>query len=567
MDPSIRSAYEMERGVPQKPFAAACYAPFTSLYLNTNGDVIACCKNTSYVLGNVAQSSLLDIWRGKRVNALRKALGDYKFGLGCEFCEWQIQSREFGQVYTRTFDDLPLSGQDPQWPSMLEFALSNTCNLACVMCYGELSSTIRSQREGLPPLPKTYDDRFFADLAAFLPHLHRAKFFGGEPFLASESYRVWDLMIEAGLSTPCHVTTNGTQWNSKVERVLAALPISLSISVDGATKATAESIRINMDFDVVTANVERFLAYTRRRGTYFSLTYCLMRQNWHEFGAYLQYAERLGVEVFVNTVIDPVSCSLYTLPPAELAAIVARLEAEDSRQHCSQLPRNGGVWRTALETLRKSANARQQEGVQEVKDAHRVRAEQQRPDHVTAAWRLVGEGKLDAAVVEARLVAAGSAHYYQALQVEAHALRRLRRFGEAEAALARAIATWRKAPYAFVERGWLRLDQDQLADAAADAAEAIRLLQMGEDSKAAAAVYHLASTVATRSGDLVMALAHADALVDSAPRPEFFLHRADVHERRRDFAAMRADAATALRLAPDHAEAEAVLARATAAGG
>ncbi|MCA8941310.1 MAG: SPASM domain-containing protein, partial [Planctomycetes bacterium] len=382
----------------RRPFPSACYAPFTSLYFNTNGDVVACCKNTSYVLGNVATESLDEIWHGKRIKALRKALADYRFGLGCEFCEWQIDARQFDQAYTKIFDELPLRGPDPEWPSMLEFTISNTCNLGCIMCYGELSSTIRAQRENLPPLPKVYDNRFFDSLRPFLAHLEVAKFFGGEPFLAQENYRVWDMMIEDGIEIPCHVTTNGTQWNAKVERVLESFPVHLSISVDGATKATAESIRLNMHFETVQSNVERFLDYTRRRGTGLSLTYCLMRQNWHEFGDYLKYAEDLGVTVFVNTVIHPPECSLYTLPVAELEGIVAELDARNLDEDYVGLERNGGSWDSALDTLRKAIESRQSERVQGVRDAQRAMRERQRPDHLGAAWRHFEGGDADAAL-------------------------------------------------------------------------------------------------------------------------------------------------------------------------
>lgn len=560
MDPAIRSDYEAARGIRQRDFASACYAPFTSLYFNTNGDVISCCKNTSYVLGNIATERLDDIWHGKRVAALRKALVQYKFGLGCEFCEWQIQARQFDQAYTRTFDHLPLRGETPQWPSMLEFTISNTCNLACIMCYGELSSTIRAQRENLPPLPKVYDDQFFADLRKYLPHLQVAKFFGGEPFLAQENYRVWDMMIEDGVVIPCHVTTNGTQWNSKVERVLDALPISLSISVDGATKATAESIRVNMNFETVTRNVERFLEYARRKRTSLSLTYCLMRQNWHEWGDYVRYAERLGVDVYVNTVIDPPHCSLYTLPPDELMAIVAKLEHQEAEQKLSALPINGARWLAAIDTLRKSAESRQAEAVQSVKDAHRKRKEQLRPDHISAAWTHIIAGDPAAALEEVRQVGDGEANAYEARVLEGRALRDLGRADEALQVLGRAVEMWRKAPNAFVERGWVYLSRHQLDLAKAECDQAQALLGARADARLAPAVYHLSSAVASAAGDHAAALRYADQLVKADPRADFYLHRAYIHQQMGNRAAVRADAESALAKQPDHSGARQLLA-------
>jgi MoaA/NifB/PqqE/SkfB family radical SAM enzyme len=233
----------------------------------------------------------------------------------------------------------------------MEFSISNTCNLECVMCNGEWSSSIRSRREKLPPLKKVYGDGFFADLRKYLPHLRHVKILGGEPFLAQESFRIWDMMIEMGLQTPCHVTTNGTHYNAKVERVLDKLPFSFSISMDGVTKKTVESIRVNAVFEELRANFQRFLAYTRERGTDLTLTYCFMPQNYHELGDYLLFADEHECNVCVNTVIHPASHSLYQLPTAELRPIVEALDRQ-SAELLPRLGRNRDVWIHEVDRLR-----------------------------------------------------------------------------------------------------------------------------------------------------------------------------------------------------------------------
>jgi radical SAM protein with 4Fe4S-binding SPASM domain len=571
IDADLKKAYETHRDIGKRAFPSSCYAPFTSLYFNTNGDVIACCKNTNYVLGNIAHESLDEIWKGKRLKALRKALAGYNFKLGCEFCEWQIQGGEFDQVYTKTFDDLPLRGEDPEWPSMLEFTLSNTCNLACVMCYGVLSSTIRSQRENLPPLAKVYDDKFFEDLRKYLPHLKIAKFFGGEPFLAQESYRVWDMMIEDGISIPCHVTTNGTQWNAKVERILEHFPVSLSISVDGATKETAESIRVNMDFETVTRNVERFLDYTRKRGTYMSLTYCLMRQNWHEFGEYLRYGEKLGVDVFINTVIDPADCSLYTLPSEELVDIVRRMDELDARHGFSKMRRNGDQWTSALDALRKNANARQRAGVDSVKDANRRLKELHRPDYVHAAWKLVHAGKPEEAIAEARKVPDTDLKGYEGRLAETQALRDLGRLEEAEDCLDRAIGMWRKNPFAIAERAWVRYDRGNHAGCREDALQAAELLAKGDNDLVAASVHHLLSLLdgpwEERKAHAEKALEFCNKLAVYDTTDATFLRRAYVLEILGRHDEMFADVDRVLAQNPEHGGAKAFYDRAKARQG
>lgn len=348
---SVLAAYNQTRDFSQKSLHAACYAPWVSLYFDTQGNVQACCQNTKFPLGNVAYQTIDEIWKGKKIASLRKALAKDNFAAGCQFCEWQISVGNYLGTFTRNFELLPVLQEEPEWPSMMEFSISNTCNLECIMCNGTFSSSIRARREGLPPLLKPYSDDFFNELRKYLPHLKFAKFLGGEPFLAQETLRIWDMMIEDGLKIPCHVTTNGTQWNSRVERVLEHIPCSFSISMDGFTKQTVESIRVNAPFELVRENFLKFLAYARARGTYIGLTYCLMVQNWHEFGDYLLFADEHDCEVVVNTVREPPHCSLYRLPVEDLAKIVDSLEKQ-GEELLPRLGRNRNVWDTHVSALR-----------------------------------------------------------------------------------------------------------------------------------------------------------------------------------------------------------------------
>lgn len=337
MDQSVLDAYDQTRDFSKKGFKSACYAPYTSLYFDTRGAVRVCCQNSIHILGNIAETRLDDIWNGAKLRALRNALSAYSFKLGCRFCEWQIEEGNYHNAFMRLWDEFPVEDKEPQWPQKMEFSVSNTCNLECIMCRGEWSSSIRTRREHLPPLPKAYGEEFFHDLRKYLPHLKQAKFLGGEPFLAQESLRIWEMMVDDGLSIPCHVTTNGTQYNARVERIINALPVSFAISFDGTTKETVEKVRVNANFEEVLANFKRFHAYAKSRGTTVSLTFCLMRQNYHEFGDYCLFADEWGCNVFVNTVIQPPEYGLYTLPVEELRPIVAVM----SKQAETILPRLG----------------------------------------------------------------------------------------------------------------------------------------------------------------------------------------------------------------------------------
>lgn len=330
---------------------SVCNAPSASLYLDQRGDVRACCQNAGFPLGNITRNSLREIWDGEKARRLRLAVDGGDLSLGCNFCRWQTEEGSDDAVFARTFDHLAHGGNDPQWPQQLELSLSNACNLQCVMCNGEWSSSIRTHREKLPPLPVVYDDRFFDDLSDFLPHLKVVKFLGGEPFLGSESLRVMEMLAELGTDIPVHITTNGTQWSRRIERILDRLRVYAVVSLDGVTEQTYESIRVGSSLKTVVANIDRFIDYSRAKGTSFSLSHCLMPANWHEFTDFLLFAEERGCAVWVNTVTEPYSMSLYHLRPSELREVVSGLESSDAGMAASLTGRRLQVWKEQLARL------------------------------------------------------------------------------------------------------------------------------------------------------------------------------------------------------------------------
>jgi Flp pilus assembly protein TadD len=405
-----------------------------------------------------------------------------------------------------------VESDDPEWPKIIEFAGSNNCNFECIMCNGELSSSIRANREGLPPLPKVYSDQFFEDLRPFLPHLKQAKFLGGEPFLAQECFRIWDMMLEGGSKTQCHVTTNASQYNSRVERVLEALPVSLSVSVDGATKDTVEKIRVNSNHDELIRNLHRFREYTKRRGTWMGISHCLMRANWHEFGDVLLLADSLECEVFVNTVLTPEHCSLFTLPPGELDRIVDEMELQGSRLE-GKLHLNAEVWRNQLSSLRSNARGRQEGNLTQIQKAAQIL----RPDDqlVAEGWKLVEAGRLSEAMEKASQLPQHHPHYYQAVLLRAHINFLCGRLEQADADLSSAMPLSRQPFDAYIARAWLRWKQGRFEEGSRDAFQA-RELCSGDQAREAS-VYEVLGYIYARAGNLSKATGAVNRLAELRP--------------------------------------------------
>jgi len=316
-----------------------------------SGDVRVCCHNIKYPVGNILTTSIDEIWSGARIKILRESLKKYEYGPGCDFCYFQTAEGIVDNLAIDRFDYFDVPNEAPEWPQQIEFSVSNSCNLECVMCSGRFSSAIRAHREKLPAMPRLYSDEILESFRKYLPHLSQAKFLGGEPFLVNEYLRIWDMMIEDDLHIPCHVTTNGTQYNQRIERILEQVPMAIAVSLDGVTRETVESIRVNANFDEVMRNAKRFRAYTGFMHTYFTLTFCLMKQNWHEFGDYCLMADAWDCPVYVNTVLYPPELGVYTASPEDLRKILAGLEAQVPKYE-SALRQNKAIWFGELNRIR-----------------------------------------------------------------------------------------------------------------------------------------------------------------------------------------------------------------------
>jgi MoaA/NifB/PqqE/SkfB family radical SAM enzyme len=321
MDPRTRDAWAAARPGRGHAVDAACIAPWVTLELDPAGWVYACCANQMYPLGRIGEDRLTDLWGGARQGVLREALGRWDMSVGCASCRWHMDHGRFDPD-AAVYDRYPLTEAVPAGPVAMTFALSNRCNLACVMCTPELSSTLRRQA-GLPPIGSPYDDAFYEDLAGFLPGLQYAKFLGGEPFLIPEHFRVWDLMAEVGGPDRMQVTTNGTVWTDRVAEVLDRWSFDVTVSIDGASAQMYEAIRGGSDFEQVVRNVGRLRDVCRAKGTELRLCFCLMDRNWHELAPFLRWADELGAEVSINLVSD-LGLALHDLPAADLEGVWSR---------------------------------------------------------------------------------------------------------------------------------------------------------------------------------------------------------------------------------------------------
>lgn len=375
LKPSILKAYNQYRKNTDK--SKVCHAPFVNLNFEQNGHVTACCFNRVDVLGVYPENSLMGIWKGTAAEEMRQKIEDLDLTDGCKLCGILLESGNFSGSKAIHYDEYaPYHPLDKflntfrknkyQWPKVMEFEISNTCNLECEMCSGYYSSTIRKNREQLPPIHDPYDDEFVSQLEDFIPHLTDMKFLGGEPFLIDRYYQIWEKVVELHPDVKIHITTNGTVFNQRVKNLLEKLRVGIVVSLDSLHPERYASIRKGSQLDKVLKNISSFQEIVRKKGTYITIAACVMTNNWMDMPDLLRYCNEQQLNLHYNMVWNPEKFSLRFLSYEELSKILDQLASEKFEISSKLHHQNYQVYQEMISTIEHWKKERSHTRLQEV---------------------------------------------------------------------------------------------------------------------------------------------------------------------------------------------------------
>jgi MoaA/NifB/PqqE/SkfB family radical SAM enzyme len=291
-----------------------CHAPFTSMKISMDGRISPCCYNRS-MDELYPNKSLMDIWQGAVFNSYQKSIKKRTFPLGCAICEDAVKNQEYSTVKLKQYDHL---WSKNKMPVMFELALDNTCNLECVMCNGRYSSSIRRNKEKLPPIKSLFNESFREEFKAFIPHLETVVFAGGEPFLIPLYYDLWEDIIQLNPDCEISVVTNGTILNQKVKDVLNRGNFRINLSFEATTKSTYEAIRKNAIYEAVLKNMNYFGQYMTNKGETLNIPACPLKHNKNELPDLIRFCNTKNYSLNFVHVNNAYSQALFSLSKNEL---------------------------------------------------------------------------------------------------------------------------------------------------------------------------------------------------------------------------------------------------------
>jgi MoaA/NifB/PqqE/SkfB family radical SAM enzyme len=201
------------------------------------------------------------------------------------FGGWELQGLLLAD-YVR----MKLHPAAPPLPRLVQLEPTRRCNLECTMCI---------RRKYADVDPDMSFETFRRIVAESFPHRHFMLLYGqGEPLLCADLARM--IRFERGRGNFVVTVTNGTLLDRGAGRDLLDSGLNLlRISIDGASRATYESIRQGASFDAVMKNVEMLSALVRDSGAplTLALTFMALKENHAEIPDMVRLASDLGIGI------------------------------------------------------------------------------------------------------------------------------------------------------------------------------------------------------------------------------------------------------------------------------
>lgn len=295
-----------------------CAAPFANFYVDYDGGVSVCCGHFLKTrIGNVLDRAAPDIFNSPVARDIRRSTTDgrYKY---CDLvkCHWIHGDRlplrsdvralhdhadTAAMADDGVWDALPsfgaaVNGDDSgvaDAPGHISLGLDDSCNLRCPSCRPELRVTNNAQTNRL----------FDAMVTRILPLARDARFLdvdpSGELFASPATMRMLGLLNSREYPRlKINIISNGVLFTPDRWARLANIHDMVNqvrISIDAASKATFETIRLGGQWETLQRNLA-FIATLRRAGVVrrFVLSFTYQAGNYTEMPAFVAMTKALG---------------------------------------------------------------------------------------------------------------------------------------------------------------------------------------------------------------------------------------------------------------------------------
>jgi MoaA/NifB/PqqE/SkfB family radical SAM enzyme len=305
----------MNRTIPEEQQYISCFAAFNHMRITRLGYMTPCCfinqggmfRPTKYIQIWNKEKGLHDYWfNGLNIQYQEKFLNS-EFHAGCKVCKKRIEQNIIPprNEYDWNVEDRMKGVMSISYPKILEFEISNLCNMECPMCFGHLSSKHAANRDkhidwGVNLFDDDENlDHLIEELKEFIPHLEEIRFVGGEPLAHKGMFKIAKVIYDIKPELKLQICTNGSVYNKKVEKLCKENNIQFSFSVDTRIAKEYEQIRIGGKFEQTYSNIDKINKLIGKDNININTT--LMNINCENIIKVFEYSLNNGYSLFVNT--------------------------------------------------------------------------------------------------------------------------------------------------------------------------------------------------------------------------------------------------------------------------
>ncbi|NYT40767.1 radical SAM protein [Sphingomonas sp. R-74633] len=280
-----------------------CPVPFERLEVLETSSHLCCASFLKPSIGNLHEAAdWRDVWNSESAEAIRASMHDGSYRYCDKMACPAIQSNSLPPA-------ADLAARSSGWrriveagetrvergPEEVNLAYDKTCNLSCPSCRTSKYAADEATR-------MQYDALQERVILPMLKDTRRVTVTGsGDPFASKNFRRMMErLTVEEYPELKFHVMTNGMLFTPREWERFPALHGRvelLSISLDGASAATHETLRRGARWEVMERNLA-FAGELRRQGLIdaFHLGFVAQVENYHEMGEMITLAEKVGAD-------------------------------------------------------------------------------------------------------------------------------------------------------------------------------------------------------------------------------------------------------------------------------
>lgn len=267
-----------------------CLAPWHAIQIDLDGDVMlcSCASHMPYVIGNIFQSTLSDIWHNAQATLVRQSVADGEF----TYCNYTCGS------LNRLMPTPSVIPEVSEFPSHITLDIDLSCNLKCPSC--RESVIIEKNNDKIAKQVELFEEIHQYALSHPEKTMSLIPIGRGEIFASYSGLNFLRSLINYPHNNlKLTFTSNGTliHKNQDLIQSINRLVNWWNISLDASTEQTYTQVR-GGNWNEVLLGLDLIKKYSKP----LVLNFCIQQKNYHEIESFAELAQKYNARVVYQNI-------------------------------------------------------------------------------------------------------------------------------------------------------------------------------------------------------------------------------------------------------------------------